>query len=82
MRRPRPPRPGRHPPGYARKDLRAPVITPFRRPPRTDEAEFAKEAQGDRFGAAPGAQLVPDLRGKDMIFFLTAYGSAPRPTGG
>ncbi|WP_399884754.1 CDP-alcohol phosphatidyltransferase [Streptomyces sp. BBFR51] len=40
-----------------------------------DEAAFAKEAKADRFGGTPGAQLVPDLRGKDMIFtFIESYG--------
>ncbi|MER6165345.1 CDP-alcohol phosphatidyltransferase [Streptomyces violaceorubidus] len=40
-----------------------------------DEAAFAKEAEADRFGATPGAQLVPDLRGKDMLFtFIESYG--------
>ncbi|MFH9732436.1 CDP-alcohol phosphatidyltransferase [Streptomyces sp. NPDC017260] len=40
-----------------------------------DEAAFAKEARADRFGATPGAQLVPDLRGKDVIFtFIESYG--------
>ncbi len=40
-----------------------------------DEAAFAKEAEADRFGATPGAQLVPDLRGKDMVFaFIESYG--------
>ncbi|WP_399189020.1 CDP-alcohol phosphatidyltransferase [Streptomyces sp. WAC 04229] len=40
-----------------------------------DEAAFAKEAKADRFGATPGAQLVPGLRGKDMIFtFIESYG--------
>ncbi|MFE1023361.1 CDP-alcohol phosphatidyltransferase [Streptomyces sp. NPDC058818] len=40
-----------------------------------DEAAFAKEAKADRFGATPGAQLVPDLRGKDVIFtFIESYG--------
>ncbi|MFJ4273996.1 CDP-alcohol phosphatidyltransferase [Streptomyces coelicoflavus] len=40
-----------------------------------DEAAFAKEAKADRFGATPAAQLVPDLRGKDMIFtFIESYG--------
>ncbi|MFC8006519.1 CDP-alcohol phosphatidyltransferase [Streptomyces olivaceus] len=40
-----------------------------------DEAAFAKEAKSDRFGATPGAQLVPDLRGKDVIFtFIESYG--------
>ncbi|WP_307037469.1 CDP-alcohol phosphatidyltransferase [Streptomyces canus] len=40
-----------------------------------DEAAFAKEAKADTFGATPGAQLVPDLRGKDVIFtFIESYG--------
>lgn len=40
-----------------------------------DEAAFAKEAGRDRFGATPGDQLVPDLRGKDVIFaFVESYG--------
>ncbi|MEU9065517.1 CDP-alcohol phosphatidyltransferase [Streptomyces sp. NPDC048306] len=40
-----------------------------------DEAAFAKEAKADRFGATPGAQLVPDLRGKDIVFaFIESYG--------
>ncbi|WP_109033016.1 alkaline phosphatase family protein [Streptomyces rubrogriseus] len=40
-----------------------------------DEAAFAKEAEADRFGATPGAELVPDLRGKDMVFtFIESYG--------
>ncbi|MFC7817649.1 MULTISPECIES: CDP-alcohol phosphatidyltransferase [unclassified Streptomyces] len=40
-----------------------------------DEAAFAKEAESDRFGATPGDQLVPDLRGKDVIFtFIESYG--------
>ncbi|MFH9813850.1 CDP-alcohol phosphatidyltransferase [Streptomyces sp. NPDC017230] len=40
-----------------------------------DEAAFAREARADRFGATPGAQLVPDLRGKDVIFtFIESYG--------
>jgi hypothetical protein len=40
-----------------------------------DEATFAREARSDRFGATPGAQLVPDLRGKDVIFtFIESYG--------
>ncbi|MFJ8191714.1 CDP-alcohol phosphatidyltransferase [Streptomyces sp. NPDC096094] len=40
-----------------------------------DEAAFAKEAKADRFGATPGARLVPDLRGKDVIFtFIESYG--------
>ena len=40
-----------------------------------DEAAFAKEASSDTFGNTPGDQLVPDLRGKDMIFtFIESYG--------
>lgn len=40
-----------------------------------DEREFAKEAKADAFGATPPEQLVPDLRGKDMIFtFIESYG--------
>nr|WP_244162866.1 CDP-alcohol phosphatidyltransferase [Streptomyces bungoensis] len=40
-----------------------------------DEAEFEKVAKVDRFGNTPGSQLVPDLRGKDMIFtFIESYG--------
>jgi hypothetical protein len=40
-----------------------------------DEAAFAKEARTDTFGATPPAQLLPDLRGKDVIFtFIESYG--------
>ncbi|ANS65109.1 hypothetical protein SLINC_2885 [Streptomyces lincolnensis] len=40
-----------------------------------DEAEFRKVAKVDAFGATPPAQLVPDLRGKDVIFtFIESYG--------
>ncbi|MFC8428983.1 CDP-alcohol phosphatidyltransferase [Streptomyces sp. NPDC057253] len=40
-----------------------------------DEAEFQKIAKVDAFGNTPGSQLVPDLRGKDMIFtFIESYG--------
>ncbi|MET7732639.1 CDP-alcohol phosphatidyltransferase [Streptomyces sp. NPDC005402] len=40
-----------------------------------DEATFEKVAKVDAFGNTPGAQLVPDLRGKDMIFtFIESYG--------
>ncbi len=40
-----------------------------------DEAAFAKEAGRDAFGATPGDQLVPGLRGKDVIFtFIESYG--------
>ncbi|MFF9812278.1 CDP-alcohol phosphatidyltransferase [Streptomyces sp. NPDC014006] len=40
-----------------------------------DEAAFGKEARADAFGNTPPAQLVPDLRGKDVIFtFIESYG--------
>ncbi|WP_405582297.1 CDP-alcohol phosphatidyltransferase [Streptomyces sp. NBC_01092] len=40
-----------------------------------DEAEFAKDARADTFGSTPPAELVPDLRGKDVIFtFIESYG--------
>jgi hypothetical protein len=40
-----------------------------------DEAAFAREAKADAFGATPPARLVPDLRGKDVIFtFIESYG--------
>ncbi|MFF8968509.1 CDP-alcohol phosphatidyltransferase [Streptomyces sp. NPDC014995] len=40
-----------------------------------DEAAFAAEARTDTFGNTPPAQLVPDLRGKDVIFaFIESYG--------
>ncbi|MFC3346127.1 CDP-alcohol phosphatidyltransferase [Streptomyces echinoruber] len=40
-----------------------------------DERAFAKEARRDAFGATPGSQLVPALRGKDMVFaFIESYG--------
>ncbi|MGV9700580.1 CDP-alcohol phosphatidyltransferase [Streptomyces sp. NPDC003470] len=40
-----------------------------------DEAAFAREAKADAFGATPGEELVPDLRGKDMVFaFIESYG--------
>ncbi|MEV5434668.1 CDP-alcohol phosphatidyltransferase [Streptomyces sp. NPDC052682] len=40
-----------------------------------DEAAFAKEARADSFGATPPEQLVPDLRGKDVVFtFIESYG--------
>ncbi|MFF9000618.1 CDP-alcohol phosphatidyltransferase [Streptomyces achromogenes] len=40
-----------------------------------DEAEFRKVARADAFGNAPGDRLVPDLRGKDVIFtFVESYG--------
>ncbi|MFD1657087.1 hypothetical protein ACFSL4_02270 [Streptomyces caeni] len=40
-----------------------------------DDREFARTARADAFGDTPGSQLVPDLRGKDMIFtFIESYG--------
>ncbi|CAL9578813.1 hypothetical protein SUDANB145_04981 [Streptomyces sp. enrichment culture] len=40
-----------------------------------DEAAFEKEAGNDAFGATPAAGLVPDLRGKDVLFaFVESYG--------
>ncbi|WP_420711924.1 CDP-alcohol phosphatidyltransferase [Streptomyces sp. MMG1533] len=40
-----------------------------------DEAAFAKEAKADSFGNTPGSQLLPDLRGKDVVFtFIESYG--------
>ncbi|MGW0335833.1 CDP-alcohol phosphatidyltransferase [Streptomyces sp. NPDC003011] len=40
-----------------------------------DEAAFAKEAKADRFGDTPAGRLLPDLRGKDVIFtFIESYG--------
>ncbi|MYV47826.1 CDP-alcohol phosphatidyltransferase [Streptomyces sp. SID2888] len=40
-----------------------------------DEQEFARTAGVDAFGGTPGSELVPDLRGKDMIFtFIESYG--------
>ncbi|MCS0601416.1 CDP-alcohol phosphatidyltransferase [Streptomyces sp. LP11] len=40
-----------------------------------DEAEFRKVARVDAFGNTPGSQLVPELRGKDVIFtFIESYG--------
>ncbi|REE60587.1 phosphoglycerol transferase MdoB-like AlkP superfamily enzyme [Streptomyces sp. 3212.3] len=40
-----------------------------------DEREFTRTAQADKFGNTPASQLVPDLRGKDMIFtFIESYG--------
>ncbi|MEU2059196.1 CDP-alcohol phosphatidyltransferase [Streptomyces sp. NPDC013455] len=40
-----------------------------------DEAEFRKVARVDAFGNTPADQLVPDLRGKDVIFtFIESYG--------
>ncbi|MGW3987424.1 CDP-alcohol phosphatidyltransferase [Streptomyces sp. NPDC004830] len=40
-----------------------------------DEAAFAKEARADTFGDTPPGELLPDLRGKDVIFtFIESYG--------
>lgn len=40
-----------------------------------DEAAFAKEARADTFGATPPDQLLPDLRGKDVVIaFIESYG--------
>ncbi|WP_412080781.1 CDP-alcohol phosphatidyltransferase [Streptomyces sp. SCL15-4] len=40
-----------------------------------DEAEFREAARVDAFGNTPGSRLVPDLRGKDVIFtFVESYG--------
>ncbi|MFF8727486.1 CDP-alcohol phosphatidyltransferase [Streptomyces sp. NPDC015171] len=40
-----------------------------------DEAEFRKVARVDAFGNTPAGQLVPDLRGKDVVFtFIESYG--------
>ncbi|MDQ1045379.1 CDP-alcohol phosphatidyltransferase [Streptomyces sp. V4I2] len=40
-----------------------------------DEAAFAKEAKTDTFGNTPAGELLPDLRGKDVIFtFIESYG--------
>lgn len=40
-----------------------------------DEAAFKKIAKSDKFGNTPPSQLVPDLRGKDMLFtFIESYG--------
>ncbi|GAB1335500.1 hypothetical protein ACE1SV_20900 [Streptomyces sp. E-15] len=40
-----------------------------------DEAEFRKAARVDAFGNTPAGQLVPDLRGKDVVFtFIESYG--------
>jgi hypothetical protein len=40
-----------------------------------DEAAFVRQAKADSFGATPPGQLLPDLRGKDVIFtFIESYG--------
>ncbi|MFJ8537637.1 CDP-alcohol phosphatidyltransferase [Streptomyces sp. NPDC093591] len=40
-----------------------------------DEAAFARDAKSDTFGNTPPDQLLPDLRGKDVLFtFIESYG--------
>lgn len=40
-----------------------------------DEKAFAKEARVDKFEGTPGDKLVPELRGKNVIFtFIESYG--------
>ncbi|MGW0495159.1 sulfatase-like hydrolase/transferase [Streptomyces sp. NPDC003007] len=40
-----------------------------------DEAAFVKQSKADTFGHTPPAELLPDLRGKDVIFtFIESYG--------
>lgn len=40
-----------------------------------DEAAFARQAKADTFGNTPPGQLLPDLRGKDVVFtFIESYG--------
>ncbi|WP_308402714.1 sulfatase-like hydrolase/transferase [Streptomyces sp. AC550_RSS872] len=40
-----------------------------------DEAAFAESAKADTFGNTPADQLLPDLRGKDVVFtFIESYG--------
>jgi hypothetical protein len=40
-----------------------------------DEKAFAKEARVDRFEGTPGDKLMPELRGKNVIFtFIESYG--------
>ncbi|MDO0915138.1 CDP-alcohol phosphatidyltransferase [Streptomyces sp. DT2A-34] len=40
-----------------------------------DEAAFARDARSDTFGNTPPDQLLPDLRGKDVLFtFIESYG--------
>ncbi|CAL9445410.1 hypothetical protein SUDANB108_02329 [Streptomyces sp. enrichment culture] len=40
-----------------------------------DEAAFVQQAKADRFGNTPPGQLLPGLRGKDVIFtFIESYG--------
>ncbi|CAM5745737.1 CDP-alcohol phosphatidyltransferase [Streptomyces afghaniensis] len=40
-----------------------------------DEAAFVRQSKADTFGNTPPGQLLPDLRGKDVIFtFIESYG--------
>ena len=40
-----------------------------------DERQFAAEAASDAFGATPGSELLPGLRGKDVtLAFVESYG--------
>ncbi|MFD9937472.1 CDP-alcohol phosphatidyltransferase [Streptomyces massasporeus] len=40
-----------------------------------DEAAFAEQSKADTFGNTPPGELLPDLRGKDVIFtFIESYG--------
>ncbi|MFJ4814122.1 CDP-alcohol phosphatidyltransferase [Streptomyces sp. NPDC088801] len=40
-----------------------------------DEAAFVKQSKADTFGNTPPGELLPDLRGKDVIFtFIESYG--------
>ncbi|WP_436846054.1 CDP-alcohol phosphatidyltransferase [Streptomyces chartreusis] len=40
-----------------------------------DEAAFVEQSKADTFGNTPPGQLLPDLRGKDVIFtFIESYG--------
>ncbi|MFF7767985.1 sulfatase-like hydrolase/transferase [Streptomyces massasporeus] len=40
-----------------------------------DEAAFARQSKADTFGNTPPGELLPDLRGKDVIFtFIESYG--------
>ncbi|WP_436845781.1 CDP-alcohol phosphatidyltransferase [Streptomyces tibetensis] len=40
-----------------------------------DEAAFVRQSKADTFGNTPPAELLPDLRGKDVIFtFIESYG--------
>ncbi|MFG3720317.1 sulfatase-like hydrolase/transferase [Streptomyces massasporeus] len=40
-----------------------------------DEAAFVRQSKADTFGNTPPGELLPDLRGKDVIFtFIESYG--------